>query len=69
MGVSVWLFDHIHSHDESHVFTGEKRIWKKLLGVPLNFVEEAIIMVGIVMGQNQPLDSGASRTFDGLQIA
>ena len=68
-GVSVWQFGHEHSHDQSHVFTGEDGMWKKLLRVPLNLIEEAIIMVGIVVRQNQPLDSGVPRAFDGLQVA
>ena len=67
--MSLWRFGHIHSYHQSHVFAGEDRIWKELLRVPLDLIEEAVIMVRVVVGQNQPLDSSASRTFDGLQVA
>ena len=68
-GVFLRRFGDIHSYDQSHVFAGEDRIWEELLRVPLDLIEKGVIMVGIVVGQDQPLDSGALRAFDPLQVA
>jgi hypothetical protein len=68
-GVSLRRFGHIQSYHQSHVFTGEDRIWEELLRVPFNLIEKGVIMVRIVVGQDQPLDSGALRAFDPLQVA
>ena len=68
-GVFLRRFGHEHSYDQSHVFAGEDGIWEELLRVPLNLIEKGIIMVGIVVRQDQPLDSGAPRAFDRLQVA
>ena len=68
-GVSLRRFGHIQSYHQSHVFTGEERIWEELLRVPFDLIEKGVIMVRIVVGQDQPLDSGALRAFDPLQVA
>ena len=68
-GVFLRGFGDIHSYDQSHVFAGEDRIWEELLRVPLDLIEKGVIMVGIVVGQDQPLDFGALRAFDPLQVA
>lgn len=57
------------SDDDRHVLPSEKAVRKKLLAVFLDFGEQSVVMVGIMVGQDQFFDSGKPGAFDGLLIA
>jgi hypothetical protein len=54
---------------KSHVLAGEGAVWEELLGMPFDFREKGVIVVGIVVCQEELPDAGELGAFDRLQVA